>query len=339
MVLLTIAPTGSVSCLTQTSSGLEPVFLLEYTRRKKGNPGDVDFKTDFIDDNGDHWMHFNVLHKGLQEWKDITKNDNIEDSPYFNSVAEKIDWIKRVEIQSALQKHIDNSISSTINLPNDVEEGKVSEIYLESWRKGLKGVTVYRDGCRSGVLIKKEETTESKTEEVKYKKRPKELMCDVHHIKVTKRLDKPRTFDYLVVVGILDGNPYEVFVKENGSLSKKYKTGVIKKVKRGVYSVDLEDEIVIDDITSDSSEEEDSVTRLVSTSLRHGVELQYIVEQLEKAEGDMWGFSKAIARTLKKYIKDGTKVTGTECPSCGSTSLERREGCITCMSCGWSRCS
>ena len=170
-------------------------------------------------------------------------------------------------------------------------------------------------------------------------KRPKILNCDIHHVKVTKQLDKKRTFDYLVVVGMYGQDPYEMFVMENGYVDKKVSKGTLTKEKRGLYNLRLEDGSVIEDITQNTTESEDVFTRMVSMNLRHGVDIAYIVDQLEKSEGDLWSFGKAMSRTLKKYIKNGTKVNGDTCPQCGSSNIVRIEGCKTCQSCGASKCS
>lgn len=329
MTLLTIAPTGSVSCLTQTTSGIEPVFMLSYTRRKKGNPGDKDFRSDFVDQNGDHWMHFDVWHKGLDDWKKISQKDNIDDSPYSKSSAHEIDYIKRVELQARLQKHIDNSISTTINLPSDITKEKVSDIYLLAWKLGCKGMTIYRDGCRTGVLISKDD--EQKTQNVF--KRPKELPCDVHHIVVK---GKP----YFVLIGKNDdGNPYELFAGKNGMMAKSIKSGkIIKMLRPKGYKAILEDGSEICPITMACDENEEALTRMVSMSLRHGVEIRFIVDQLGKVDGDMYSFAKALTRALKHYVKDGEASTD-RCQQCGEKSLVYSEGCRRCTQCGYSACS
>jgi len=170
-------------------------------------------------------------------------------------------------------------------------------------------------------------------------KRPKTLRADVHHIKIRKQLDKPRVFDYLVVVGLYGDDPYEIFVMENGSLDKKYTGGIITKVKRGVYKLEIDNGPTIEDVTVDTTESEDIFTRMASAALRHGTDISYLVDQLEKSEGDLWSFGKAMSRALKKYLKNGTKISGANCPSCGNEDLIRNEGCATCVRCGFSKCS
>jgi ribonucleoside-diphosphate reductase alpha chain len=219
MTLLTVSPTGTVSLMTNTSSGLEPVFMLEYTRRKKINPFE-DIKPDFIDQSGDEWIEFAVKHNGLQKWIDTTGDNDITHSPYYNACAHEIDYDKKVEMQAAIQKHIDNSISVTTNLPKDIDKETVSRLYKKAWRLGCKGFTIYVDGCRSGVLVNKEES--------ELQKRPKELPCDVHHIQVNHK-------QYFVLVGLLDGEPYEIFAGNNNVIKRSVKNGVITRKKKGYY--------------------------------------------------------------------------------------------------------
>ena len=319
-----------------------------YMRRKKVNPNDKDIRIDFTDESGDTWQEFPVLHPKFKEWYRIYVGDkdaielhnqtkeqlqiSFEKSPWYGSTANDIDWIKRVEIQSIIQKYTTHSISSTINLPNSVSEQEVSEIYLESWKKGLKGITVYRDGSRSGVLVS---TDTKKKEEFEYHdapKRPSELACDIHHptIKNTK---------YTVIVGLLDNKPYEVFAIPF-EVAKGYKNGFLSKTKSGVYNLiaSLDEKSTIHtDVTGNMSDTEAALTRLISTSLRHGADIKFIVEQLNKTHGDLFSFSKVIARVLKKYIPDGAKST-VKCQDCGSENVIFQEGCMTCQDCGSSKC-
>lgn len=330
MTLLTIAPTGSVSCLTQTTSGLEPVFKLEYSRRKKGNPNDKGFRSDFVDQNGDHWMNFIVRHHGLQDYINIT-GKTLEDSPYYLATANDIDWINRIKMQAALQKHIDNSISLTVNLPEDIDKETVSKIYFTAWESGCKGCTIYRENCRTGVLVALDKTNKPAKISNDAQKRPQTLPCDIYHITVKGK-------EFFCLIGKLNEEPYEVLAGENGCISKKAKHGKITKIKRGQYKLEADTGEVLESVTSLSENDEEAITRLVSTGLRHRVDISYLVHQLEKTKGSLQNFSKCIARVLKKYVKDGTKVTGETCPSCGSSELYRAEGCVTC-SCGYSKCS
>ena len=350
----TVAPTGTVSIMTQTTSGIEPLFMPFYMRRKKVNPGEAGVRVDFTDQNGDNWQEFPVLHPKFKDWiisigvseykKDIQEGIKVEEmskkqlqmffenSPWYKSTANDIDWVKRVEIQGIIQKYITHSISSTINLPENVKEEEVSKIYMESWKKGLKGITVYRDGSRSGVLVS---TDTKKKEEFEYHdapKRPSELSCDIHHptIKNTK---------YTVIVGLLDNKPYEVFAIPF-EVVKGYKNGFLSKSKSGVYNLiaSLDEKSTIHtDVTGNMSDTEAALTRLISTSLRHGADIKFIVEQLNKTHGDLFSFSKVIARVLKKYIPDGAKST-VKCQDCGSENVIFQEGCMTCQDCGSSKC-
>ncbi len=346
----TVAPTGTVSLLTQTSSGLEPMFLPYYIRRKKVNPGQ-NVRVDFTDQNGDTWQEFPVLHPKFKDWLFIEGDFNggtptsqkvfnewvagltkeqltgyFEDSPWYGSTANDIDWLKRVEMQSIIQKYTTHSISSTINLPNNVSEQEVSDIYMAAWKQGLKGITVYRDGSRSGVLV-------SETEKFSFEyndavKRPKELLC---HIYATTSAGSK----YNVVVGILDNKPYEVFITEYFTSET---TLVIRKVKRGRYDLLKNGETYSESITSEMTEEQEAITRLVSTSLRHGADIKFIVEQLNKTSSDnMFSFTKSLARVLKKYIPDGVKAS-VSCNDCGSIQVIFEEGCAKCLDCGSSKC-
>ena len=242
--------------------------------------------------------------------------------------ANDIDWIKRVEIQSIIQKYTTHSISSTINLPNSVSEQEVSEIYLESWKKGLKGITVYRDGSRSGVLVSNSEANKSRDEfnYVDAVKRPKQLDAEVHMTKVGG-------VPHYIIVGLLNNKPYEIFIENKelpigkGILIKQSK-GNYKFVKDGYEKI----------VTSEMSDEQAAITRLTSTSLRHGTDIKFLVEQLNKCDGDLFSFTKGLARTLKKYIPDGVKST-VSCQDCGSTNVIFEEGCNKCLDCGSSACS
>lgn len=340
---LTIAPTGSVSLLTQTTSGIEPLFMLDpYIRRKKINVEDKNVKVDFVDDNGDKWQEFKIYHPKVKVWMDITGKQNLSESPWYGCTANEIDWQQRVKLQAAAQKHVDHAISSTINLPENVSEEMVSIIYMTAYLSGCKGITVYRDKCRSGVLVteqakpKVEEPDEiflkDKIIKTHAPKRPKSLKCDIHHTKFNGE-------EYFVIVGLWKDNmPYEVFAGKNGMIKKTAKEGQLVKVKRGNYSLILEDDTVIPDITQYLTDEEEAITRLVSLSLRHGCDINFTVHQLEKVAGKLYNFSKVLARLLKKYIKDGVKVSGESCPNCGSNNVRRMEGCVSCMECGWSKC-
>jgi len=337
----TVAPTGSVSILTQTSSGVEPLFMPFYMRRKKINPNEVGVRVDFTDQNGDKWQEFPVLHPKFKDWiksyMHLANNDFqyckedlqelFEKSPWYNSTANDIDWKKRVEIQAILQKYTTNAISSTINLPSTVTYEEVSNIYLYGWKMGLKGQTVYVDGSRSGVLVSTE-TKQNNTFEYKDAvKRPKELNCDVH---VTTN----RGVKWNVVVGLFDNKPYEVFAVPHFTDETKLQ---LVKVKQARYDLFKGGTTYSEDITSEMNSEQEVITRLISTSLRHGADIKFIVEQLNKSQGDITSFSKAISRILKKYIPEGAEST-MKCEDCGSKNVIFEEGCSKCKDCGSSKC-
>jgi ribonucleoside-diphosphate reductase alpha chain len=330
---LTTAPAGSTSIIAgprpffSTTSGIEPLFKDEpYIRRKKINHGEKSTKVDFVDEKGDKWTEYPVYHSKIRMWMEVTGETDWKKSPYHGCCAEDLDWKNRVKLQAAAQRHVDHSISSTLNLPEDVTVEKVEEIYETAWKEKCKGITVYRKNCRTGVLIDKKKGIPKTNAQ----KRPEELDCEVHHTKV-------KGLDFTVFVGILDGDPYEVFaVLTNFDKSVSLKNGTMAKKKRGEYVFKKDDYLAV--VTDQLTDEQAAITRLVSTALRHGTAIHYIVHQLEKVKGDLNSFAKVLARVLKKYIKDGTKVSGEKCPKCESNSLVRQEGCVTCMTCGNSRC-
>ena len=344
--LLTLAPTGSVSILSQVSSGIEPVFRNSYTRRKKVSNNDVNSKVVFIDDVGDSWEEFEVYHHNVKEWLLITQSEDSK-LPDFFITSDKIDWKKRVEIQSVIQENIDHSISSTINLPKGTSTNVVSDLYFRSWEKGLKGVTVYVDGSRSGVLVSKEEVID-KISYTTPPKRPRELECDIHQTSV-------KGVPWVVFVGFMENAsgekaPYEVFAGESSKIRipKKYDSGKIikhpRKTVRSIYDLvsgNGEEELLIRDIveTFDNSIHA-AFTRTISLALRHGTPVKFVVEQLQKdKDSDLFSFSRAVARVIKKYIKDGEKPSSDkECPDCKSDSVVYQDGCVICTNCGWGKC-
>jgi ribonucleoside-diphosphate reductase alpha chain len=332
---LTTAPTGTISILASIkvndriyfniSSGIEPVYFVEFTRRKKGNPGDKDFRTDFVDQNGDHWMEFTVYHSPMKAWMDATdKNSKDPSCPYIGATAPDINWVQRVKLQAAAQKHVDHSISSTVNLPSDVTEEEVEKIYNTAWVSGCKGITIYRDGCRSGVIIKKEDKpTITRTNAVE---RPKTLKCDIHTISVNKQ-------KFTVIVGLMEGSPYEVFCVKD--FIEREKHGDLTKVGKSRYVLHAnEHKVELSNLLDDDSQ--NALMRMISAALRHGADIQFVVEQLQKTHGDMTSMTKSMARALKKYINDGV-VSKESCPECGA-KLTYQEGCLKCESCGHSKC-
>lgn len=333
----TVAPVGTVSMMTQTSSGIEPVFMTNYKRRRKINPTETGSRVDFVDDLGDKWQEFDVYHPKLKMWMDITGEKDITKSPYHNCTSSDIDWNKRVELQSIIQKYVTHSISSTINVPNNITKEKIGEIYLESWKKKLKGITVYRSGSRSGVLVSKEDkpTSSNKIQKTQAPKRPKELDCDIYHVTAVGK-------KWIICVGLLEGQPYEVFALKlkKIQLPTSIKKGKIIKIKRGHYNLELDNGFVLEDVKSHFEKDEHEVlTRMISTTLRHGSDVKYIVQQLDKSEGTIVSFGKAIARTLRRYVDDTEELKEEKCPSCEQeNTLIRQEGCVSCNSCSWSKC-
>jgi ribonucleoside-diphosphate reductase alpha chain len=339
----TIAPAGSVSIETQTTSGCEPLFLPYFLRNVKINPNDKDKRVDFVDDSGDSWMRYPILHPKIKEQMlkqklDITDSKVIDEfvktTAYHGSTANNINWIKRVEMQSILQKYTTSAISTTLNLPEDVTEESVYDIYITSWKMGLKGQTIYRDNCRTGVLVKDDAKKEIKLHTDQAPKRPKVLDADIH-------LALAKGEKYIVAVGLLNDQPYEVFGgKANGFGVKQTCSGKLIKHKKGQYGLDIDgrsDEI--DDFSKHFTPQEQTIFRMASTMLRHGIPIEFVVEQMQKSTNDMFSLPSAVARVLKKYIKDGQKVTGQTCPDCGSEELSYQSGCVSCPSCGWSKCS
>jgi ribonucleoside-diphosphate reductase alpha chain len=335
---LTIAPTGTVSILTQTTSGVEPLFMLfPYTRRKKINPTDKNAKVDFVDQNGDSWQEFTVYHPKVQKWMEITGEKDLTKSPWHGCCAEEINWVDAVRLQAAAQKYIDHAISKTVNLPADVTVEEVAKIYEAAWKYGVKGCTVYRAGCRTSVLLdkSKEEKSKDKIQKNDAPKRPASIDAEVHFSKV-------KGDDYYVVVGLLEGDPYEVFAGTNSSegkciIKKGTNTGKLKKKARGQYVLAAAEETYT--LTNIHNHENgDSLCRMLSTALRHGADINFVVHQLEKTEGDLSSLSKVLARSLKKYIKDGSAVSGENCGQCETGKLERQDGCVICKSCGWTKC-
>ena len=346
----TTAPAGSVSCLTQTTSGIEPAFMLYYTRRKKVQNNEA---TMFVDELGDKWTEFNVYHHSFKQWmkkkgyNDLEVDAAVQNSPYAGATANEIDWRSKVKLQAAAQKWICHAISNTTNLPADVDVETVKDIYMMGWELGCKGVTVYRDGSRSGVLISNEESEKNTGSEIIVRhapKRPEILECDIHHTSVKGQ-------KWVVLVGLMNGVPYEVIGGEADQIEipRKYKKGMLSKrvfkTQNSKYDLTLgqnDDTLTIKGVVNVfDNPNHAGYTRVISTSLRHGVPVQFLVEQMQKdRESDLFSFSKVIARCLKNYIIDGTISSDKICDVCGAEdSLIYQEGCVTCAACGHSKCS
>lgn len=360
IALTTTAPAGSVSVLTQTTSGIEPAFMLFYKRRKKVNGDDPSVRVDFVDPLGDKWQEYMVYHHAFKKWMEVNgkTEEHVSESPYHGGTANEIDWVAKVDLQAAAQKWICHSISNTTNIPNSTSVDVVKDIYMKGWETGCKGITIYRDGCRTGVLVAETKTEEKKVDaagqpdtmiENHAPKRPKELTCDIHRINVRSGSDNE---SYLVLVGLLEGKPYEIFcgLSQHVEVPKKAKTGLLIKngKKDGVATYNLQipigadDALVFKDVVElFSNPNHGAMTRTLSLALRHGVPVQYAVEQLQKDKhSGLQSFSRAVSRVLKTYIPDGTKSQSDKvCGSCGLEGIVYKEGCATCASCGWSKCS
>lgn len=360
----TTAPVGSISsqCLLleepgkppiyNTTSGIEPVPVsLRITRRRKLTTEVTGQRVDFVDPSGDKWQEYEIYHPGLRAWQQVTGNTDITQSPYWGATSRDIDWDASVQLQAVAQKWISHSISKTCNLPESVTRDVVSRCYLKAWKAGCKGFTVYREGSRTGVIVDAAAktaavtTTRSTIAETHAPKRPPELACDVHHAAIKGQ-------KWTVLVGLLDGKPYEVFagLADKVELPRRIKTGMLikrpKKVEgHSVYDLragaEADDDLVIKDIINQfNNPTEGAFTRVLSLSLRHGTPVQFVVEQLLRDKNsDVTSFAAAISRVLKKYIQDGASSASTKaCTQCGASPLVYQEGCATCKACGWSKC-
>jgi len=362
IALLTIAPTGTTSLMTQTTSGIEPVFLPVYKRRRKVNPNDKDTRVDFVDELGDSWEEYVVFHHRFKEWMmingyDTSKNYSqeeidvlVEKSPYYKATSNDIDWLNKVKMQGKIQKWVDHSISVTINVPNETPEEMVNKLYMEAWEAGCKGVTVYRDGSRSGVLIsnteKKEEVKEIQANTFTTK-RPQILEADVVRFQNSK--DK-----WIAFIGLLDGKPYEIFTglvdDEDGILIPRWVSeGLIIKNKNedGNTRYDFQYKntrgykTTIEGLSHKFNPEYWNYAKLISSTLRHGMPIDKVVDlisslQLDSESINTW--KNGVSRALKRYIVDGTEVRGQKCSNCNSDNLIYQEGCLTCSDCGSSKC-
>ena len=370
---LTIAPTGTTSLMTQTTSGIEPVFMPVYKRRRKVNPGDPEVHVDFVDEVGDSFEEYIVYHKKFLEWMRINGIDTekrytqeeidelVARSPYHKATANDVDWLMKVRMQGAIQKWVDHSISVTVNLPNDVDEALVDRLYVEAWRSGCKGCTIYRDGSRSGVLVSasKKDKKKSAAPAVKEKHvvqvdgrvvtetRPKELECDVVRFQNNKE-------KWVAFIGLLDGYPYEIFTglqddEEGIALPKTVTKGrIIKQMgadgkKR--YDFQFENKrgykTTVEGLSEKFNPEYWNYAKLISGVLRYRMPIDHVIKlvgslQLKDESINTW--KNGVERALKKYVVDGTEAKGQVCPVCGQETLVYQEGCLICKNCGTSRC-
>ncbi|UCE93366.1 MAG: adenosylcobalamin-dependent ribonucleoside-diphosphate reductase [Flavobacteriaceae bacterium] len=345
----TVAPTGSLSMLAQVSSGIEPVFMTSYKRRRKINQDDKNAKVDFVDDLGDAFEEFTVYHKKLEEWMKVTGETDERKSPYAGATAPEIDWEKRVELQALVQKYTTHSISSTINLPTDVSQELVGDIYMESWKQGLKGITVYRDGSRSGILVaddKKEEEDAVYEKEVQFKKRPKKIEADI--VRFHNESEK-----WLAVVGLIDERPYEIFtgkMKDAFNVPQWLEKGwVIKNrdengdARYDFQYMDREGyKITIEGLSRSFDKEFWNYAKLISGILRHKMPMPYVVDLIQNLnmyDDHINTWKNGVARALKRYVKDGTAAVDKKCSECGDPEgIIYSEGCLKCVSCGHSKC-
>jgi ribonucleoside-diphosphate reductase alpha chain len=365
IAMLTIAPTGSVSICTQTTSGIEPVFMVSYKRRRKVNPNDKNATVNFVDEVGDSWEEYNVFHPKFETWLqvngfDVEEVKNYPDtqlkevikmSPYYKATSNDINWVSKVKMQGDIQKWVDHSISVTVNVPQEVDESLVSDIYKTAWESGCKGMTIYRDGSRSGVLISADEKKSKDADNEEFKEtnappRPKRLEADV--IRFQNNYEK-----WIAVVGKLNGKPYEIFTgkADDFFLPPWVEEGVVIREKfkgeKARYDFQFTDKqgykITVEGLSRSFDKEYWNYAKLISGILRHGMPLPYVIELVQNLTLDddsINTWKNGVVRGIKRYIPDGTKADGSTCPECGSTeSLIYQDGCLTCNSCGYSKCS
>lgn len=369
---LTIAPTGTTSLMTQTTSGIEPVFMPVYKRRRKVNPNDPEVHVDYIDETGDAFEEYIVYHHKFLTWMqtqgfDTNKNYTQEEidklvaqSPYHKATANDVDWLMKVKMQGAIQKWVDHSISVTVNLPNSVDEDLVNRLYVEAWRSGCKGCTIYRDGSRSGVLVSTQKTEKKKKDadvaaennaakqlNVLTERRPEVLECDVVRFQNNKE-------KWVAFVGLFDGHPYEIFTglqddEEGIVLPKTVTKGrIIKTIcPDGTKRYDFQFEnkrgykMTVEGLSEKFNKEYWNYAKLISGVLRYRMPIENVIKlvnslQLESENINTW--KVGVSRALKKYVTDGTEAQGQKCPNCGHESLVYQEGCLICKHCGASRC-
>lgn len=360
---LTIAPTGTTSLMTRTTSGIEPVFLPVYKRRRKVNPNDTDVHVDFIDETGDAFEEYVVYHPKFVEWMNINNievksnytqeelDELVAKSPYFKATSNDVDWLEKVKMQGRVQKWVDHSISVTINLPADVSEELVNNLYVEAWKSGCKGCTVYRDGSRAGVLVALEKKPENQapTDDIKphVAKRPIELEADVVRFQNNKE-------KWIAFVGLIDGEPYEIFTgladDEDGIFCPKSVTSgkIIKAIdENGNKRYDFQFinkrgyKTTIEGLSDKFNPEYWNYAKLISGVLRYGMPIDQVLKLIGSLELDSQSINTwkmGVERALKKYLPNGMKAKGQTCPNCGQETLIYQEGCLICTSCGTSKC-
>ena len=358
---LTIAPTGTTSLMTRTTSGIEPVFLPVYKRRRKVNPNDTEVRVDYVDETGDAFEEYVVYHPKFIDWMRINNievrddytqeqlNDLVARSPYAGATSNDINWLEKVRMQGRIQKWVDHSISVTINLPADVSEELVNDLYVEAWRSGCKGCTVYRDGSRSGVLVALEKKAEPAPSDIKphVAKRPIELEADVVRFQNNKE-------KWIAFIGLIDGAPYEIFTgladDEDGIFCPKSVTHgkIIKAIdEKGNKRYDFQFinkrgyKTTIEGLSDKFNPEYWNYAKLISGVLRYGMPIDQVLKLVGGLELDSQSINTwkmGVERALKKYLPNGTKASGQTCPNCGQETLIYQEGCLICTSCGTSKC-
>jgi ribonucleoside-diphosphate reductase alpha chain len=354
---------NTTSLMTQTTSGIEPVFKPAYMRRRKINPNDKDTKAVFIDDVGDHWEEYPIFHPKFLKWAKIKGHDVekikimkadelselVKQSPYYKASSEDVNWVEKVKMQGAIQKWVDHSISVTVNLPAETTEDVVGNVYMAAWESGCKGVTVYREGSRSGVLVsnqeKKQQSLTETMREHSAPKRPKIIDCDV--VRFSNQHDK-----WIGFVGLLDKRPYEIFTGKTDlfPLPASVETGKIKKVKDNgngsrydfVYIDKDGYEQEVRGLNRVFDKEYWNIAKTFSGLLRHGMPIVNVYELVCSLKFDGDGFNtwkSGLKRMIKKYIDDDTVAKGETCPNCHSDHIVYQDGCLSCKSCGWQKCS
>lgn len=364
IALLTIAPTGTTSLMSQTTSGIEPVFLPVYTRRRKVNPSDKDVKIDFVDENGDSWEEYVVFHHKFVTWMETNGHSTtkkysqreidelVAQSPYHKATSNDVDWLQKVRMQGRVQKWVDHSISVTINLPNDVSEELVGKLYVEAWKSGCKGCTVYRDGSRDGVLIANGDEEEDKKDDCFelpqiVTSRPAELEADV--IKFQNNKEK-----WIAFIGLLNGRPYEIFTglndEDDGIMVPKNVTkGKIIKAYdndgRKHYDFQFQNrrgyKVTMEGLDGKFNPEFWNYAKLISGVLRYGMPIDQVVKLVSGLELDsetINTWKNGVERALKRYLPNETEAKGQKCPVCSQETLVYEEGCLKCRNCGASKC-
>jgi len=354
--LSTVAPTGSLSILAQTSSGIEPVFQLSYTRRKKINLNDKNARIDFVDQSGDSWQEFNVFHPKLNLWMDTAGKNDVNKSPYYGSTASEINWLQRINIQALVQKYTTHSISSTINLAADASKEKVGEIYFEAWKRDLKGITVYREGSRSGVLIQSERGTDKKKLEFKIDEERVESSVPKRPEKIEAQIVRFMNVDekWIAFIGLINNKPYEIFTGKSQDLAmipERIEKGWIVKSKNKrnekLYDFHFNDNdestVIVKGLSGSFNQEYWNYAKLISGVLRHGMPIPQVVDlvkHLNLYDDSINTWKHGVERALKKFIPSGTPAHDKKCPNCGDPNgLIYEEGCLKCRSCGYSECS